>query len=107
MKPRFFDVMGNDLVVVWGDGHESYYPLEAMRRNCPCASCAGEPDLFGRVDRGPDVPYSAASFELSSHEAVGNYGIQLNWSDGHGWGIYTWERLREACPCEACTPAAK
>jgi DUF971 family protein len=27
-------------------------------------------------------------------EGVGRYAIQIEWSDGHRWGIYTFERLR-------------
>jgi len=41
-------VVGNDVVVVWGDGHESYFPGEELRRACTCAGCKGEQHLFGR-----------------------------------------------------------
>jgi len=27
---------------------------------------------------------------------VGNYAVQITWSDGHSAGIYTWELLRKA-----------
>jgi DUF971 family protein len=33
---------------------------------------------------------------------VGTYGLRVQWSDGHGTGIYTFERLLASCPCEAC-----
>jgi DUF971 family protein len=33
---------------------------------------------------------------------VGAYGLQVQWSDGHATGIYTFERLLSSCPCEAC-----
>jgi DUF971 family protein len=33
---------------------------------------------------------------------VGAYGLRVQWSDGHGTGIYTFERLLSACPCDAC-----
>jgi DUF971 family protein len=33
---------------------------------------------------------------------VGGYGLRVQWSDGHGTGIYTFERLLGACPCDAC-----
>ena len=28
--------------------------------------------------------------------AVGNYAIQITWSDGHSTGIYSWQTLRDA-----------
>ena len=102
MRPRSWQVLGNELVVVWDDGHESYYPLEALRRACPCASCSGEPDLFGRMWTGPAPRYTPRSFELASVTPVGNYALQPNWADGHDYGMWTYERLREACPCDVC-----
>jgi ATP-binding protein involved in chromosome partitioning len=36
---------------------------------------------------------------------VGGYGVRIRWSDGHDTGIYTFEQLRAACPCPACTAA--
>jgi DUF971 family protein len=95
MRPVSTQVLGNELVVVWDDGHESYYPLEALRRACPCAGCSGEPDLFGRMSMGPKPQYSAASFELVSIVPIGNYALQPMWADGHGYGMWTFERLRE------------
>lgn len=106
MIPNFFEVLGTELAVVWPDGHESYFPLEALRKACPCANCTGEPDLFGRVYSPGPMSTTPKSFEVDSLERVGNYGLQFNWSDGHGWGIWTWERLRSVCPCEICKPQA-
>ncbi|MBV8516837.1 MAG: DUF971 domain-containing protein [Acidobacteria bacterium] len=102
MRPRSYQVLGNLFVVVWDDGHESYYPLDELRRACPCAVCSGESDFFGRVSgRLPQV-YTTDSFSLQSVEPVGNYALQLNWADGHSYGIWTFERLRALCP--DCAP---
>jgi DUF971 family protein len=30
---------------------------------------------------------------------VGAYAIRIEWSDGHGTGIYTYEILWRLCPC--------
>ena len=98
-KPKSWQVLGSELVVVWDDGHESYYPLEELRRACPCAACSGEPDLFGRMSKGPAPRYTAASFQLESVIPVGNYALQPNWADHHTYGIWTHDRLRAACPC--------
>jgi len=35
-------------------------------------------------------------------EAVGNYAIRINWSDGHNSGIYSYEHFRRICPCAEC-----
>lgn len=35
---------------------------------------------------------------------VGGYGIRIGWSDGHGTGIYTFERLLRDCGCPRCAP---
>ncbi len=32
---------------------EDYFPLEKLRRNCPCAGCRGEKDLLGQPLQGP------------------------------------------------------
>ena len=33
---------------------------------------------------------------------MGNYAIGMRFSDDHGTGIYSWEYLREICPCADC-----
>jgi DUF971 family protein len=106
MRPVSYQVLGDVFVVVWSDGHESYYPLEELRRACPCAGCSGEPDLFGRMAFGPKPSYRPESFQLRNIEAVGNYALQPNWADGHSYGIWTFERLRAACRCEQCAAAS-
>jgi DUF971 family protein len=100
MRPHSYQGIGDLFVVVWDDGHESYYPLEALRRACPCAVCSGEPDLFGRMYGGAPQRYGPRSFELASVEPIGNYALQLNWADGHTYGIWTYERLRAFNPEE-------
>jgi DUF971 family protein len=36
---------------------------------------------------------------------VGNYAIRFNWNDGHQHGIFSWDYLREWCPCPECRAA--
>lgn len=102
MRADTFQIIGDELAVVWSDGHESYYRLEQLRRDCPCAYCAGEPDLFGRIHRGKVERLTPAAFEVRDVELIGNYGLQPNWMDGHTFGIWTWDRLRANCGCNAC-----
>jgi DUF971 family protein len=101
-RPQSYQVLGDLFVVVWDDGHESYYSLEDLRRACPCAGCSGEPDLFGRMAMGPKPQYTPRSFQLTSVTPIGNYALQPNWADDHTYGIWTFERLRASCPCDEC-----
>ena len=60
---------------------------------CPCATCGGEPDVMGHVDR-PQVSYGPRSFELRDFKLVGGYALQPTWNDGHNTGLYTFRHLR-------------
>jgi DUF971 family protein len=37
---------------------------------------------------------------------VGNYAIQISFSDGHSTGIYSYDHLRSICPCPECSPVS-
>ncbi len=93
ITPTHIQQIGNELAVAWNDGAESYLPLEALRRACPCAACGGEPDVLGHVQR-PHVEYTAQSFVLLGCQVVGGYALQPAWADGHGSGLYTFPYLR-------------
>jgi len=45
-----------------------------------------------------------ANLGMEQAVAVGAYAVQFVWDDGHSTGIYSWDLLREACPCELCLP---
>jgi DUF971 family protein len=87
------------LLIEWDEGgHQALYSARALRLACPCAECVEE--MTGRQLLDPAaVP---AGVRPVSVGLVGGYGLQVQWSDGHGTGIYTFERLRRACPCDAC-----
>jgi DUF971 family protein len=36
---------------------------------------------------------------------VGNYAIQITFTDGHATGIYSYDHLRSICPCGDCAKA--
>jgi DUF971 family protein len=92
--PRDILIVGHELAIVWEEGKEDYIPLKKLRRNCPCAMCRGEKDLFGNVYKGRERPYTPASFQVVGHRRVGGYALQIDWADGHNDGIYSWETLR-------------
>jgi DUF971 family protein len=86
------------LIIDWDDNRVSTYPLSGLRASCPCAECRGGHANMG-VPGSPDmllIPLMEnKSAELVSIEMVGNYAIQLLWKDGHSYGIYTWDFMRE------------
>ena len=90
-----------EIRVTWSDGHLSVFPNKMLRERCPCADCVHE--LTGQRLLDPrTVPEDIRADEIA---LVGRYAIRVRWSDGHGTGIYTFQRLREWCPCDACRRA--
>ena len=96
------------LNVTWQDGHESIFPLNALREACPCAVCRGGHENMGR-DHDPNIIdlKPARSYTVENLQIIGKYALQVFWSDGHSSGIYTWDYLRRICPCEECQAARR
>ena len=85
--------------VKWEDGHEGVYPNQYLRQNCRCANCVQE--WTGEVMIKPEmIPQDITPLKISP---VGLYAIHINWSDGHETGIYSFDMLREICPCDQCS----
>ena len=82
------------LVVSWDDGAESTHPWEELRRQCPCAYCAGEGGMTGAVNEA--TRFTELQVTLKVIYPVGRYGITPEWGDGHDTGIQTFARLRTA-----------
>ena len=100
---------GAGVDITWSDGHSSHYDFAFLRDECPCATCNDErarKDAFASA--GP-ASSAAPSFRCSSPKptarsanAVGNYAINIVFSDGHSTGIYSYDHLRQICPCPDC-----
>jgi DUF971 family protein len=92
---------GGTISIDWSDGHRSAYPYGYLRDRCPCATCGGsrptsepQPAQLPMIGVKPLKPDRA--------ELVGRYALQIFWNDGHSSGIYTFDYLRELCPCPDC-----
>jgi len=92
------------LTIQWADGHQSAYDFELLRWRCPCAECAGEGGLPGKLASTSELKDDQV--ELVQMEAVGLFGIRPYWKDGHDTGIYGLKLLRAICPCEECVALA-
>lgn len=97
------DRAGGVLTIQWDDGHRSVLPAALLRWACPCAVCKGEWGRPGRLAAIDSLPQEELT--LADVHAVGTYAITPVWASGHAQGIYSFEYLRELCPCEECKPA--
>jgi DUF971 family protein len=95
---------GNDLVVEWADGHHSAYTYQYLRDRCPCATCLGS-EPRPSWEAGPLPMFGSGPLKPEKAELVGRYALQIYWSDGHSSGIYTFDYLRDLCPCADCESA--
>ena len=102
------------VTIDWADGHKSEYNCAMLRDACPCATCTGahgtEPqpsDYSKPVAAGELFPMFKPKPVMRNIEAVGNYAFRIDWSDGHNAGIYSYEYLRQICPCAECEAARK
>lgn len=88
------------LRMVFSDDHISVFPAVYLRGYCPCAHCQGHsggPPKWKQSTHRRQV-------EVVNVEPVGGYALTITWGDGHDTGIYTFQWLREVCPCPECLP---
>jgi DUF971 family protein len=100
LQPLSVDSDGRDaLVITWGDRHVTRHDLVELRCSCACAICVDLRQQGKTVWPRPGAP---EHLRLDHAELAGGYGLNLHWNDRHETGIYSWEMLRESCPCEDC-----
>lgn len=85
-----------NLNVRWDDGKLTSIPVRQLRLDCPCAACIDE--WTGAKLLDPERV--AMDVRPVAMEPVGNYAVQIRWSDGHETGLYTWRQLRAYAPGE-------
>src|SRR5580698_5577112 len=96
---------GSGLDIAWADGHVSHYDFSYLRDECPCALCDDERRKRQEAPAhlGASPPANRATSPLQMYKprpgaraakAVGNYALQIDFSDGHAAGIYSFYYLR-------------
>lgn len=104
---------GTGVEIEWKDGHLSKYSFPFLRDACPCALCDEERTKTHRepghaaVPKPGELPMYKPSVKPLAAEGVGKYAIKFQWNDSHELGIYSWQWLRDICPCEECREAKK
>ena len=75
------------LDITFSDGKAFQFPCEFLRVHSPSAEVSGH---------GPGQEVLQAGkkkVSITKIEPVGNYAIQLNFTDGHNTGLYSWDLL--------------
>ena len=102
---------GTGVDITWSDNHTSHYDFVYLREKCPCATCNDEREkkqaLASEAPAASPLPMFKPKARAQKATAVGNYAIQITFSDGHATGIYSYEHLRSICPCPECAAALR
>lgn len=77
---------------VWDEGVEDTYTAHELRIRCACAHCQSEATGERLLDPGT-VPLDLTIADMS---LIGNYGLNVHFSDGHTTGIYRFRDLQKA-----------
>jgi len=103
---------GTGVDITWADGHSSHYEFAYLRDECPCATCndarekkAALSDAASPFQSSPVLPMFKPKPRAQAATVVGNYAVQLSFTDGHSTGIYSYDHLRNICPCAECAKA--
>jgi len=103
---------GAGVDIAWADGHSSHFDFAYLREECPCATCSderGKKEAFKSLAPGfassPVLPMFKPKPRAHAATQVGNYAVQISFTDGHSTGIYSYDYLRSICPCAQCAKA--
>lgn len=75
------------LDITFSDGKTFQFPCEFLRVYSPSAEVLGHGPGQEVLQTGKKM------INISKIEPVGHYAIQLNFTDGHNTGIYSWDLL--------------
>jgi len=79
------------LGITWTDDTSNTWDVVELRRKCPCALCIDEWTHERKLDPAK-VAETTRPVKINS---VGLYALSIQFSDGHGTGIYTFKLLRD------------
>ena len=83
----------SEILIGWSDGQQYILPYLELRFLCPCAHCVDEHTGKRTLQRGSLSP----EVHPTDIKPVGRYAVQIHWSDGHGTGLYAFDRLHDIC----------
>ena len=78
----------NALMLSYSNGQEYILPAEYLRVYSPSA------EVRGHGEGNETLQFGKRLVTINSLEKSGNYALQIEFSDGHDSGIYSWEYLQ-------------
>ena len=94
IRPETIQAIGDEIVILWEGGKETFYKMDILRAESPSAENKGESDLMGNRIGGTDQT-SFPGIKVTGWENIGGYAIQFYFSDGHNTGLFSYELLLE------------
>ena len=82
---------GRTLGITWTDNQSSKFDMVSLRRKCPCATCIDE-WTHEPILKPESIAETVRPLKV---ESVGQYALNVQFSDGHKTGIYTFAMLRK------------
>jgi DUF971 family protein len=85
------------LQITWNDGVIQRLKIVNLRAACPCATCREKERAKAEKTKGLLPVLTAAEaqpLKITRMNPVGNYAYNIDFSDGHGSGLFTIEMLR-------------
>ena len=87
------------LAITWSDGVEQAVSFRTLRDACQCATCMEK--QTGKQEKAEQpgmlkilTPAETRPLDIQSMRPVGNYAYNIEFSDGHSTGIFTFDLLR-------------
>ncbi len=88
-RPKI-DFNADCIQLSWPDGSETRVDNRTLRLACGCAHCVDEMTNERKIDES-SIQKRICAMEIRT---IGNYAIQIKWSDGHDTGLYPFAMIR-------------
>ncbi|QEG38370.1 DUF971 domain-containing protein [Roseimaritima ulvae] len=89
------------VVIQWSDQQRTVHTASQLRKACPCASCREKRKAKAEDEAQPSglLPVLSAAeaqpLEIAAMRPAGQYAYNIQFSDGHNSGLFTFDLLRE------------
>jgi len=88
-----------ELCIEWNDGVTQLISFRKLRDGCQCATCMDKRMKEQKNENRGGLPVLSAAearpLDIEKMLPVGNYAYNIQFSDGHSTGIFTFELLRQ------------